>query len=98
MKRNFILFAAILITSVIIMSNLSACKTVARAALKYGTKQQVREFVSKCEDKSKILLGEEKAKKYCDCAVDVVAEKYKNYDDIKKTSFMDVLKISNDCK
>jgi hypothetical protein len=80
------------------MMNLSSCKTIARTALKYWTKKQVREFVSNCEDRSKNLLGEERAKKYCDCAVDVVAEKYRNYEDIKKTSLMDVLKIANDCK
>ena len=74
MKRNLLVFASILFISIIFMMNLSSCKTIARTALKYWTKKQVREFVSNCEDRSKNLLGEERAKKYCDCAVDVVAE------------------------
>ncbi len=75
-----------------------SCNTIARAAAKYWTNKQIREFVGKCEDKSSIILGSENAKKYCDCAVDVVAEKYRNYEDVKKASLTDVLKIARDCK
>jgi hypothetical protein len=98
MKRRSILFsfAAILITSAVIFA--PSCKTIARAAAKYWTNRQIKEFVSKCEDRSGIIIGQENAKKYCDCAVDVVAEKYRNYEDVKKASLADVLKIASDCK
>lgn len=76
----------------------TSCNTIARAAAKYWTNKQIREFIGKCEDKSSIILGSENAKKYCDCAVDVVAEKYRNYEDVKKASLTDVLKIARDCK
>lgn len=76
----------------------TSCNTIARAAAKYWTNRQIREFIGKCEDKSSIILGSENAKKYCDCAVDVVAEKYRNYEDVKKASLTDVLKIARDCK
>lgn len=98
MKKNFILAAAL--SSLMIAAILVApsCKTIARAAAKYWTNRQIKEFVSKCEDKSSFIIGADNAKKYCDCAVDVVAEKYRNYDDVKKASLTDVLKIANDCK
>ena len=77
---------------------IASCKTVGRAAARYWTNKQIREFISGCEDKSTFLLGEANAKKYCDCAVDVVSDKYRNYEDLKKTSLTDVLKIAKDCK
>ncbi|MEP7164462.1 MAG: hypothetical protein ABI741_07205, partial [Ferruginibacter sp.] len=79
-----LLISAAMITSV-------SCNSIARAAAEYWTNKQIREFVNNCEDRSSILLGSENAKKYCDCAVDVVAEKYRNYDDVKKASIADVL-------
>ena len=98
MKRKFIFFSSI--TTLIIAAVLIApsCKTIARAAAKYWTNKQIREFVGKCEDKSSLLIGSENAKKYCDCAVDVVAEKYRNYEDVRKASLTDILKIAKDCK
>jgi hypothetical protein len=76
----------------------SSCKMFGRAAAKYWTKKQIKEFVANCESNAGKLIGEEKAKKYCDCAVDVVAEKYQNYEDVKKASIREVLKIAKDCK
>lgn len=75
-----------------------ACASLAKTAAKYWTKKQIKEFVYNCEEKSAKLIGEEKAKKYCDCAVDVVAEKYNNYKDVKTASIIEVLKIAKDCK
>jgi len=98
MKRNFIIlfaYASLIIMAVIISPS---CKTIGKAAARYWTNREIKEFVGKCEDKSAIFLGTENAKKYCDCAVDVVAEKYRNYEDVKKASLTDILKIANDCK
>lgn len=75
-----------------------SCKAIAKAAAKYWTKKQVKEFVENCEEKSSRLLGEDRAKKYCDCAVDVVAEKYQKYEDVKKMGILEALKIAKDCK
>lgn len=98
MKRNNFFCLTLLIGIFAISLSLLSCKATARLALKYWTKKQVREFVSGCEDKTKSILGAEKAKKYCDCAVDVVAEKYQNYQEIKNVSILDILKIANNCK
>lgn len=98
MKRNLCCALLLILSGIFISLGLISCKATARLALKYWTKKQVREFVSGCEDKTKSLLGEEKAKKYCDCAVDVVAEKYQDYQQIKNISILDILKIANDCK
>lgn len=75
-----------------------SCKTIARTAFKYWTKRQVKEFITNCEEKTGRLLGDESSKKYCNCAVDVVAENYRNYEDLKNISILEVLKIANDCK
>jgi len=96
-KKYLVAGSLILIVGITIINTIS-CNSIARAAAKYWTNRQIREFVNKCEDKSSILLGSERAKKYCDCAVDVVAEKYQHYDDIKNISVLEVLKVANNCK
>ena len=98
MKRKIIIGGSFTIFVTAVIINTISCNSIARAAAKYWTNKQIREFVNKCEDKSAILLGSENAKKYCDCAVDVVAEKYRNYEDVKNTSIADVLKVARDCK
>jgi hypothetical protein len=75
-----------------------SCKTIARTAAKYWTRKQIKEFVSNCETRTRKLLGPENAAKYCDCAVDVVAEKYRNYQESKTISLNDLVDILNDCK
>lgn len=75
-----------------------SCKTIARAALKYWTNQQIKEFVGNCSSKASLILGEEKASKYCDCAVEPIAEKFHNYNDVKRISISEIFKIANDCK
>jgi hypothetical protein len=71
---------------------------MAKAALKHWTKKQVKEFVKNCEEKSAKFVGQDKAAKFCNCAVDVVADKYKNYEEAKQISVVDILKLANDCK
>lgn len=77
---------------------LSSCKAIGRAAAKYWTKKQIKEFVADCENKAGKIIGEEKATKYCDCAVDVVAEKYQNYEEAKKIGIRDIMQITKDCQ
>jgi hypothetical protein len=76
---------------------LVGCKVFGRAAAKYWTQKQIKEFVNNCESTASQLVGEDKAKNYCDCAVDVVAEKYTNYEDVKKVSLLQVLKVAKSC-
>lgn len=76
----------------------TGCKAMARTAAKYWTRKQIKEFISNCEEKSSRFLGEEKAAQYCDCAVDKVAENYKDYTKVTQQSIMEVLKIANECK
>jgi hypothetical protein len=75
-----------------------SCKAIMKGAAKHWTKKQIKEFVADCEQHSAKLLGEEKAKIYCDCAVTKVADKYTNYEDVKKAGIVEVLKIARDCK
>ena len=88
----------VLIVIISLVFGLAGCKALAKGAAKWWTKKQIKEFVANCEAKSSKLLGEERAKKYCDCAVDEVAEKYHDFDDVKKAGIVTVLKIAKDCK
>lgn len=91
-RKNFWLVMLMTITV------LASCKLIGRTAAKYWTKKQIKEFVTNCEANASKLVGEEKAEQYCDCAVDVVAEQYQNYEDAKKVSIREVLRIAKDCK
>jgi hypothetical protein len=94
MKQYKILLFAISILVVTIVS----CKTVGRIAAKYWLNREIKEFVSNCEDKAGKLIGSEKAHKYCDCSVDLVAEQYHNYQDAKSISVLEILDFINKCK
>ncbi len=76
----------------------ASCKTAGRMAAKYWLNREIKEFVSNCEDKAGKLIGSESAHQYCDCAVDIVAEQYHNYQDAKKISVMEILDFINKCK
>lgn len=74
-----------------------SCGAMKRTALKYWTKKQVKEFVENCEQKASTIIGADKAARYCDCAVDVVAEKYKDYNDVKTVPIREVIRLAKDC-
>lgn len=94
MKQYKILVPVILIAVATFMS----CKTVGRIAARYWLNREIKEFVSNCEDKASALIGSEKAHKYCDCSVDLVAEQYHNYQDAKNISIMEIIEFINKCK
>ncbi len=88
----------LLLFSVAFLASAISCKTVGRIAAKYWLNREIKEFVSNCEDKAKVVVGKDNAHKYCDCAVDVVAEQYHNYQDAKKISLIELLEFVNKCK
>ncbi len=94
MKRNKIIFLVISLLFITIVS----CKTVGRVAARYWLKKEIREFVSNCENMAGKVIGSEKANKYCDCSVDLVAEKYQNYQDAKNLSVLEIVDFINKCK
>ncbi len=94
MKRNTILLIAV---SICIITAIS-CKTVGRIASRYWLNREIKEFISNCEDKTTRVIGSENAHKYCDCAVDIVAEQYHNYQDAKKISLTEIIDFINKCK
>lgn len=95
---SFMKYLKLGIAAGLICLSLTSCKTLAKGAAKWWTKKQIKEFVNNCEEKTSRLLGDEQAAKYCDCAVDKVAEEYKNFDEIKEKGILTVLKIAADCK
>ncbi|MBD3637586.1 MAG: hypothetical protein HUJ25_09550 [Crocinitomicaceae bacterium] len=88
----------VLVPVIFLVLALTGCKAMARTAAKYWTKKQIKEFIANCEEKSSKLMSDEKAKKYCDCAVDKVATKYPKFEDFKKIGLIEALKIAKDCK
>ena len=94
MKKFKILLPLILISVIAVLS----CKTVGRIAGKYWLNREIKEFVSNCEDKTSIIVGKENAHKYCDCAVDIVAEQYHDYQDARKLSVKSIVDFLNKCR
>ena len=75
MKKKKLLWGAFVTLMILAFS----CKAAGHLAAKYWLNREIREFVSNCEDKTARLIGVDNARKYCDCAVDLVAEKYRDY-------------------
>ncbi|MBL0056884.1 MAG: hypothetical protein IPP31_12035 [Chitinophagaceae bacterium] len=94
MKTSSTLLVAVCTVLIVAFS----CKAAGRIAARYWLNREIREFVSNCEDRTSGIIGSENAHKYCDCAVDLVAEKYQNYQDAKKLSVMDIINFVNKCK
>jgi len=94
MKQYKVLLLAVSVALITIVS----CKTVGRIAAKYWLNREIKEFVSNCENKASKLIGSEKAHKYCDCSVDLVAEQYHNYQDARNISVMEIIDFINKCK
>ncbi|HMU10013.1 MAG TPA: hypothetical protein PKC54_08415 [Ferruginibacter sp.] len=94
MKRTSMLLISFSLIILVIIS----CKTVGRIAAKYWLNREIKEFVSNCEDKAGRVVGKDNAHKYCDCAVDVVAEQYHNYQDAKNISVIELIEFVNKCK
>lgn len=91
------LVPALIIVLAFALTSNTACKTMARTAARYWTKRQIKEFINNCEEKSSKLIGNEKAKYFCNCAVDVVAEQYQNYNETKTISTATLLNAAKDC-
>ncbi len=94
MRKHFIILLSLVI---IASTSLSGCKSMARAAAKYWTKKQMKEFLSNCESSAIGKFGEAKGKDFCGCAVDVVSEQYQNYEDAKNINFAKILLAAKDC-
>ncbi|MFN8243305.1 MAG: hypothetical protein U0X40_04550 [Ferruginibacter sp.] len=94
MKTTSVLLCAIATSLLVVFS----CKAAGRLAAKYWLNREIREFVSNCESMTSKVVGSENAHKYCDCAVDLVADKFHNYQDAKGMSLLDVLDFINKCK
>ena len=93
MKKLLVLIIAVCTTSVAVYS----CKSMGKAAARYWTKKQIKAFKTKCEEGALGKFGESKGKDYCDCATDIIMEKYKNHDDAMKLGFTEILTTARTC-
>ncbi len=73
------------------------CKAVAKAALKYWTKKQVKEWRSKCNERLSNNKLIKNASQFCDCAIDKISEKYHNYDDAKNIQALQIIDEAREC-
>ncbi|HYG50713.1 MAG TPA: hypothetical protein VD905_07405 [Flavobacteriales bacterium] len=88
----------VILSSVAIVSiSLIECKSMAKAAARYWTKQQIKEFKSKCNEgvKNNKLIGN--ASDFCDCATDNLSEKFHRYEDVKAMGILEIIKEAKDC-
>ena len=90
MKKNFLLL--------LIVFFILSCGVFKKAALKYWTKSQVKEFISNCEANAKKIMTEEKAVSFCDCAANTVAKEYHDYAEMKKLPIKAIFKMAEDCR
>jgi hypothetical protein len=93
MKKIFFTLAILAVGSIALIQ----CKAMAKAAVKYWSKQQIKEFKSKCNDgtKNNKLIGN--AADFCDCAQGNLMEKFHNYDDVKLMGILEIIKEAKDC-
>lgn len=94
--KTKIAFSAIAVLMVFSIPQMS-CKNLAKAAAKHWTKKQIKKFKSNCKEKAIAKWNKEKGEKFCDCATDIVMEKYKNYDDAEKLDFATVISTARSC-
>jgi hypothetical protein len=91
-------FKVVLLSASFLVIMFISCKTAGRIAARYWLKREIKEFVSNCENMAAKVIGAEKANKYCDCSVDLVAEQYHNYQDAKDLSLTEIISFINKCK
>ncbi|MFZ5554052.1 MAG: hypothetical protein ACOZCO_13130 [Bacteroidota bacterium] len=75
----------------------TGCKNMAKAAAKYWTKKQIKKFKAKCNESAIAKWNKEKGEQFCDCATDIIMEKYKNYDEAEKLDFTAIIVAAKSC-
>lgn len=76
--------------------SLPSCKAIARAAGKRWARKKRKEWLQKCNDSALGRFGE-RGKDFCDCALDVVMEKYPDAEDGLALTFFEIIKTTKDC-
>ncbi|HLP14193.1 MAG TPA: hypothetical protein VK177_19840 [Flavobacteriales bacterium] len=92
--RKFFFASVILMAAVCFVE----CKSMAKAAARYWTKQQIKEFKSKCNNAAKNNKLISNASDFCDCATDKLSEQYHNYKDAEKLSALEIVSKALDCR
>ena len=77
---------------------LGSCKATARLAARYWTRKQISTFITRCEENAAPILGQERSKQICDCAVDKVADTYRDYKEAERLPAVKLLQLAQDCR
>ena len=93
MKKTVQLLFLLLFASALLIN----CKAMAKAAVKYWTKQQIKEFKANCNDKVRNNKLIPNASDFCDCASGTLMEKFHNYEDVKTLGVVDLIREAKDC-
>jgi hypothetical protein len=74
-----------------------SCKNMAKAAAKHWTKKQIKKFKNYCTEKTSNKFGNERAISFCNCATNLIMEKYPNADDALNLQLMDIISSAKEC-
>lgn len=92
MKKYIVLFGM----AIIVAGGMTSCKALAKSAAKRWAKKKRKEFLVKCNESNAVKFISD-SEGFCDCALDVVMEKYPDAKDGLALSIVDVVKMTKDC-
>lgn len=87
----------ILLLSSVVFFNHLACKNMAKTAVKHWTKKQIKKFRNHCTEKTTDKFGAVKAKSFCNCATNIIMEKYPKADDAMYLNLLDIISTAKKC-
>ncbi len=86
----------ILIIALAGTTSLVGCKALAKKAAKRWAKKKRVEFLTKCNDSGAVKLMSD-SEEFCDCALNLVMEKYPDPEDGLALKIVEVVKMAKDC-
>lgn len=89
-------YLAFLVVAIVVAGGMTSCKALAKSAAKRWAKKKRKEFLTKCNESNAVKLISD-SEGFCDCALDVVMEKYPEAEEGLALSIADVIKMTKDC-
>ncbi len=92
MRTKHLFFVIAIIGSL----SLFGCKALAKKAAKRWAKKKRVEFLGKCNDSNAVKFMSD-SEEFCDCALDLVMEKYPDPEEGLALKIVEVIKMAKDC-
>jgi hypothetical protein len=77
-------------------TSLFGCKALAKKAAKRWAKKKRTEFLTKCNDSNAVKFMSD-SEGFCDCALDIVMDKYPDPEEGLALKVVEVIKMTKDC-